>query len=381
MSLRIAQVCPYFHPHVGGVESHVLELSRELQRRGHEVAVVTSNSNGAAPREEYLGIPVVRVKPLVTWFASPVAPGITRALGVLPHDVVHAHSPPPLSSYYASRATRRSGKPIVVTYHCDLELPRAVGILATALYRRTLEATTLARAARVIVTSRTYAATSRTAWRQNPQVIPMAVDARWFNPKVEPGDVRTRYGLGPGPMVLFVGRLVRHKGIENFLEAARLVPEAQWVVVGDGPWRRRLGDYAQAVGASNVRFLGRVPQGDLPRIYATSELLVLPSVSRLEAFGTVALEAMASGRPVVLSDIPGVREVITHDTEGLLFEPLNAEDLGRKVRALLEDEEKRRHMGAEGRHKVEEIYSMERVAAQVEQVYRDVLEGPAATPR
>lgn len=381
MGLRIVQVCPYFHPHLGGVESHVLELSRELQRRGHEVAVVTSNSNGAAPREEYLGIPVVRVKPLVTWLTSPVAPGITRALEGLAHDVVHAHSPPPLSSYYASRATRRSGRPLVITYHCDLELPRAIGLLITALYRRTLEATTLARAATVIVTSRTYAATSRTAWRQNPQVIPMAVDARWFNPKVEPGDVRGRYGLGPGPLVLFVGRLVRHKGIENFLEAARLVPEAQWVVVGEGPWRGRLGEYARALGAANVRFLGRVPQGDLPRIYATSDLLVLPSVSRLEAFGTVALEAMASGRPVVLSDIPGVREVITHGTEGLLFEPLNAEDLARKVRVLLEDEEKRQRMGTLGRRKVEESYSMERVAAQVEEVYRGVLGSREITPR
>jgi glycosyltransferase involved in cell wall biosynthesis len=245
--------------------------------------------------------------------------------------------------------------------------------MVTGLYRRTFEAATFSRASRVIVTSRTYAATSRALWATTPTVIPMAVDARWFNPRAEPGDLRARLQLGPGAVVLYVGRLVRHKGVEYLLEAARSIPGAHFLIVGDGPSRSALEGYARRLGSTNVRFSGRVSQTDLPSLYALADLLILPSISRLEAFGTVALEAMACGRAVVLSDIPGVREVITDGQEGLLFEPMNSEDLAAKVSLLLGDLQLRSEMGARARRKVEEIFNMEKVAGQIEEVYREVV--------
>ncbi len=371
--MRVVQVCPYFFPHIGGVESHVLDLSRELVARGHTVTVVTSDPGDRPREEEVFGFRVVRVRPRLTWLTSPVTPALRRVLRDREADVVHAHSPPPLSAYYAARACRDTGRPLIVTYHCDLELPRVWGTLVTTLYRRTLEASTLRTAKRVVATSQTYAATSRTVWRHGVRVIPMAVDARRFNPAVDGASARRTLDPGDRTVVLFVGRLVRHKGVEYLLQAARAIPEGLFVIVGDGPMAEEYRALAVKLQVPNVRFVGRVSESDLPGYYAACDLFVLPSVSRLEAFGTVALEAMASSKPVVLSDIPGVREVITHGREGLLAEPLNASDLASKVRELLGDEKLRWRMGDLGRRKVEEVYNMQRVAGLVEEVYEGAL--------
>ena len=100
-------------------------------------------------------------------------------------------------------------------------------------------------------------------------------------------------------------------------------------------------------------------------------VFVLPSVSRLEAFGIVALEAMATGKPVVVTDIPGVREVITNGKEGLLADPVNPEDLALKIRALLADDPKRAEMGRAGRDTVERSFAVAHVVDRIEAVYRD----------
>src|SRR5207249_11450753 len=134
--------------------------------------------------------------------------------------------------------------------------------------------------------------------------------------------------------------------------------------------------YANSMSAANrVLFLGRVSDENLPKVYAACDVFVLPSVSRLEAFGIVALEAMATAKPVIVADIPGVREVIEDGREGLLADPLNARDLAEKIRRLLADPEARRVMGERGREKVLESFGIERVTDQIEGVYRSVLDG------
>ena len=133
--------------------------------------------------------------------------------------------------------------------------------------------------------------------------------------------------------------------------------------------------------ADRIRFLGRVSEENLPRVYAACDVFVLPSVSRLEAFGIVALEAMATGKPVVVADIPGVREVIEDGREGLLADPVNAQDLAEKIQRVLSDPEARRTMGRRGREKVLDSFSIERVTDQIEALYRSVAgRRPTAQP-
>src|SRR5438552_15786393 len=125
--LRIAQVAPYLRPHVGGVESHVESVSAELAKRGHDITVVTSAEPGAPAREMWGGFLIVRVPQRANLWTTPVTPALGAALQDARPAIVHAHSPPPLSSWYAARACRRTGVPYVLTHHCDLEIPTFAG--------------------------------------------------------------------------------------------------------------------------------------------------------------------------------------------------------------------------------------------------------------
>ncbi|HKZ98238.1 MAG TPA: glycosyltransferase family 4 protein [Thermoplasmata archaeon] len=376
--MRVAQVTPWFYPHLGGVESHVLSLSRHLAARGHDVVVVTSRHDPSIPEEENLfGIRVVRVRTRFVTLRTPVAPRTRGALERIDPEIIHAHSPPPLSAYYASKVAETRGVPFAVTHHCDPELPLPFGPLVEGLYRRTLGAATLRRADRVIVTTRTYAATSRAVWRHNPVVIPNAVDDRRFRPDADGAGVRARLGIPDGrPVVLLVGRIVPHKGIEHLVEAAQAAPDALFLVAGTGsslPAMKRLSRVLRV--DDRVRFIGRVSEARLPELYAACDVFVLPSVSRLEAFGIVALEAMATGKPVVVADIPGVRDVIEDGREGLLADPVNPQDLAAKINRLLEDPSLRVEMGRRGREKVEASFTIDRVTDQVVAVYEALLAG------
>lgn len=376
--MRVAQVSPWFYPHLGGVESHVRSLSRELAARGHEVTVVTSRDDPAVPRDETIdGFRIVRIKPRVVVMRTPILPKMQADLRTLDVDLFHAHSPPPLAAHYAASVAESRKSPFVVTYHCDVELPSALGTFVESVFRRSIGASTLRKADRVIVTTHTYAATSRAVWRYNPIVIPNAVDHRRFRPDVDVSAIHDKLKISADrQVVLMVGRIVPHKGVDHFIEAARYVPDALFLVAGEGFLLAAMKRFAVAMGvADRVRFLGRVSDENLPRLYAACDVFVLPSVSRLEAFGIVALEAMATGKPVVVADIPGVREVIEDGREGLLADPMNPQDLAGKIRQLLADPETRRRMGELGREKVIASFSIERVTDQIEALYRSVVEG------
>src|SRR3989475_5350459 len=253
--MRIVQVCPWFEPYVGGVETHVATISTELVRRGHDVTVVTSRRDRTLPeREEFRGIHVRRVKARGVWLGTPIAPATRAVLGSLEADTAHAHSPPPLTSSYAAKASARRRLPFVITYHCDVEVPSVFGPLIESVYRHTLGYSTMRRTDRVIVTTATYAATSRAVWRYRPVVIPNAVDLQRYRPDNDGRSVRERLGIPGGESrVLYVARLVEHQGAEYLIEAARSVAYAKFVVVGGGPELGPMRRLAARLGVADRR--------------------------------------------------------------------------------------------------------------------------------
>jgi glycosyltransferase involved in cell wall biosynthesis len=164
--MRILEVTPYFHPHYGGVESHVLGLSMHLQQRGHTIEVVTSRYARMPVRETVCGLPVNRVTQWLNLFNTPVAPGFGGHIAATEADVVHVHSPPPFTELFAARGARKAGKPLVITYHCDLELRGRLGSLMVRGYQRYAGQRPLQAAKRIISTTESYAATSRALWNR-----------------------------------------------------------------------------------------------------------------------------------------------------------------------------------------------------------------------
>ena len=370
--MRIVQVSPFFHPHAGGVESHVRGLVREFAREGHEVTVVTSRYDRHLPTEEtFEGYRVLRSRSLGVVFNTPIDVGSGRLVRSLDADVFHVHYPPPVTSYFVARTLARRNVPRVMTYHCDLYLAGVTGGLLAGLYQRLFLRDTLRRIGPIVVHTKSYGITSAMLQGRALTIIPSAVDIDRFRPGLDASGLRADLGLEGKRVLAFTGRLVPHKGVDILLDTLSLLPEdVALVVVGAGPRLPSLIGHARRIGVSKrVRFCPRVTDEELPRYLALADVFVFPSQNRLEGFGLVVAEAMAAGLPVVIADMPGVREVIEPGKEGLLAEPLIASDLAAKVRTLLDDPALARRMGAAARRRAEERYALPIVAGQLLSLY------------
>ena len=182
-------------------------------------------------------------------------------------------------------------------------------------------------------------------------------------------------GIEGKKVVLFVGRLVSHKGLDYLIDSAKFTgKDIAYLVVGSGDYMDNLKGRAKERDVQDrVIFTGSVSFDDIPKYFAACDVFVLPSISRLEAFGLVVLEAMASSKPVVVSDIPGVTELVSDGEEGLHAEPMNAEDLAQKINLLISDEALKKRLGENGRRKVERDFTRDKVVSQIEEVYSEVV--------
>jgi len=371
--MHILQVTPYFYPHFGGVESHVMGLSEGLMNLGHEVEVVTSRYSRMPETEKIKGIKVTRLPQWVNLYNTPVVTAIQEFVRRSHADVIHVHSPPPFTERFAAKGAKDAQKPLVVTHHCDLELKGFLGKMAVNVYQSLLGKYPLKMADRVISTTNSYATTSRSLWDIDVDVVPNAVDVNRFHPKNKGDFIRDKFVEGDEPIALFVGRLVPHKGIGILIRALEYLQSGKLLIVGDGPYLNWLKQLTKKLKLEDrVVFVGPISDYWLPAYYAATDVVVLPSTSRLEAFGIVGLEAMASGKPLVLSDIPGVRDVISSD-EGFIVEPLDPEALAEALEKIWNYPENAKQMGLKGRERVVSMFSWEKVSKDVETIFKEIV--------
>ena len=393
MPLRIAIVTQAYRPAVGGVTEHVDATARELRGRGHHVAVITSNFSAAGSDAEGDrdgdddGAPhVIRIgRNLVVPFNG-AENNLTIGLGLArqrrevleggAYDVAHVHCP--LSPTLPLLTLRHATMPVVGTFHTasSSDLPfRMLRRPLRAFYDRMKRVVAVSEAARQDVT------------RHFPgpvAVVPNGVDLARFRPGLRRLE---RYDDGT-PNILFVGRFDPRKGLPDLMDAcARLAREGlpfRLILAGDGGLRRTLERMATGVLRGRVHFEGRVRHDRLPRYYATADVFCSPALGG-ESFGLVLLEAMAAGAPVVATDIPGYRCVVTQGVDGLLLPPRDPAALAAALRTLLLDPERRAALSAGGVATASR-YGWDRIARDLEVVYgeatgrrpAEALEAPAS---
>ena len=371
--MHILQVTPYFYPHFGGVESHVMGLSEGLINLGHDVEVVTSRYSRMPETEKIKGIKVTRLPQWINLYNTPIVTAIQEFVRRSHADIVHVHSPPPFTERFAAKGAKDSQKPLVVTHHCDLELKGFLGNMAVNLYQSFLGKYPLRVADRVISTTNSYATTSRSLWDIDVDVVPNAVDIDRFKPQNKGDFIRYKFVEEEEPLALFVGRLVPHKGIGILIRALEYLQNGKLLIIGDGPYLNWLKQLTKKLNIEErVVFVGPISDYWLPAYYAATDVVVLPSTSRLEAFGIVGLEAMASGKPLVLSDIPGVRDVISSD-EGFIVEPLDPEAIAHALEKIWDYPENAKQMGLKGRERVVSMFSWEKVSKDVEKIFKEII--------
>jgi phosphatidylinositol alpha-mannosyltransferase len=223
-------------------------------------------------------------------------------------------------------------------------------------------------------------------------LIAVSNPARDFVGEYFPGDYRiipngVDYDRFAGPMeplpelsdgrlnLLFVGRLEKRKGLKYLLRAwgyvRRQFKNARLIVVGEGRPRKGYERYAATRGWDEVIFAGYVPDEQLVRYFHSCHVFCAPSTGQ-ESFGIVLLEAMAAGRPIVASRIPGYEEVLRDEVEGILVEPKSDVELATALTRLLADSSTRERMGAAGRLRASD-YRWDEVARSVLAFYEEVL--------
>ena len=299
-------------------------------------------------------------------------------------DVIHAHSPA-LNGIAALRAARKHGLPVVYEMRAsweDAAVDHGTTREGSLRYRvsRWLETSVLrhANAVTTICEGLAKEIRSRGVPAERVTVIPNAVDIEDFELIKEPDTVlRRSLGLGEGPVLGFIGSLYGYEGLELLIRAlpaiARIHRGARIVLVGGGPAEGALKRLAAELGlAEHVRFLGRVPHGEVQRFYSIVDLLVYPRLSiRLTELVTPLkpLEAMSLGRLYVASDVGGHRELVPSMLRPFLFRPGDAADLARKALELLAQRDRWPALSAGARRYVAEQRTWRRSVAGYIDVY------------
>jgi phosphatidyl-myo-inositol dimannoside synthase len=358
-----------FPPKVGGIQSYLWELWRRLP--ADEITVLTTPYDGTAEFDRAQSFRVVRDRDRVL-LPHPALAGRIDALARDVHaDVIFLDPALPLGAL----GPRLRAAPYVAVLHgAEVTVPgRLPG--SRALLKRVLDG------AAGVLAAGTYPAeeAARAAGRPLPGlVIPPGVDVDRFRPQTDDGAARsvTRKGFGlpeSAPLVLGVSRLVPRKGFDVLIDAiARLdrssLEPVHLALAGSGRDRARLAKRAARAGlGGRFHLLGRVPDDDLPSLYATADVFAMCCRERwagleAEGFGIVFLEAAASGVPAVAGDSGGAWEAVDDGSTGFVVDPLDAGAVAAALERLLADPALRRRMGEAARARAEQAFSYDALA-------------------
>jgi len=338
---RILVVGKYYPPFMGGIEDNTAAIAQSLARAGHVVTALVNSHGGSSDSDEMMeGVRVLRRRPWLTVSNQPIAPDLFKGVDISTFDLVHFHAPNPFANALLLPLLARSNpKPaVVITHHMDIQGRPGLREMSRWLYARLVRIAEL-----VVVTSIKNAKLSRDL-PATPHLVPVPLGvepARYLlsaDGKADALAWRKRLA-GDAPLVGFLGRHARYKGLDVLIRALAELPGVHAALAGEGPYRQSTEALAVKLGVANrVHFLGKVDHVTKLHLLSSIDVYAFPSTEITEAFGISQLEAMLCGAPVVASALPtGVTDVSVDGQTALTCRPSDAKDLAEKLRALLAD--------------------------------------------
>jgi len=342
--MRILYCTDTFLPEINGVTTVLATMRDGLRRRGHEVWMAAPAYGRPAQDESGIrrlaavpcpGYPQVRL----SW---PWGRGLAREFDRFAPDLVHLVTEGPIGAFGRSYARRR-GVPVVSSFHTDF--PRYA---AHYLGRHAVGPTRawLRRFHSIAAVTQTPSDVTRAdlvrMGIERAVVWGRGVDTSWFKPSRRSDARRAELGAADRPLVLHVGRLAVEKGVDTLVASfvmarERLHGRVQFVVAGDGPRAAQV-----RAGLPFARHLGFLDRETVANLYADADIFVFPSPT--ETCGLVALEALASGVPVIGAAAGGIPESLRHGITGLLVPAGDSAAFAGGIVELLSDEDQRRAM-------------------------------------
>lgn len=362
--MKIGHVVSY--PYHGGIQEYVLNLAKE-QSKKHEVAIFTSESSDI---KKLQNVKYCQSYPFLTLFRTPFIPSLYAKILQTDLDIVHVHFPFPLASDMACFLAKIKKCAVVATYHCEIEMDiqRERNIpykFLKSFHDNFLLSTALRKVDRIIATTKSFFETSRILKRfsNKVEIIPAGVDVNRFTPNYE-------YPR----KLLFVGRIIPEKGIEYLIKSLKFV-DFDLIILGkpvSHSYYNYLLDLTKQLHlTSRVHFMGFVPSSDLPKYYQNVGAVVLPSISRLEAFGITVLEGFACGKPAIVTDLPGPSSLVANKYGRVVPK----KDPGAVAKAASEifEEGQMAEIGKKARDLVEKEYSWSAISQKIESLYCEIV--------
>lgn len=376
--MKILMVSDVYFPYLGGISVHIYNLARELRKRNHIVKILTTNfsidylSQNELYNKEDDEKHVYRIGKAIIFranksFASfPIGwrlgTKIKKILEENNFDIIHIHGClAPLFPLYVLKFSKTKN---IITLHSYFKNSWGYILFRPFLYPffKKLHG--------IIAVSKAAKRATEKYFPGDYYIIPNGVDINLFHPSVKPLEEYLNYY----PRLLFVGRFEPRKGLKYLLQALPIIkkefPNFLLLIVGKGVLGYSYQEYLLPEVKENVVFCGTA-LGKLPELYATCNIFVAPSIGA-ESFGIVLLEAMATGKPIVASDIPGYREILENGREGFLVKPCDYQEIAKKVIELAKNSEKIEEMGRLGREKALN-YSWEKISYHIENFYYQII--------
>jgi glycosyltransferase involved in cell wall biosynthesis len=349
--MHILIALTYYRPHYSGLTIYVERQAHALAARGHQVTILTSRFDRSLPKEEVQdGVRIVRLNVGLHISKGVIMPAMPNYAWKLAReaDVVNLHVPQ-FDAALIALLGRLMGKPVILTYHCDLHLPH--GFVHSVANHVSNAANHIAARLSDVVVHNTldYAEHSPFLSHYLDKLIPVYPPVE-LTPTgtADRSAFRQKYGIQPGQRIIgMAARLATEKGVEYLAQALPQVlahnPQARVLVVG--PYQNVVGEerYAERVMAlveplnQHWSFLGVLSPVEMTAFFQESEVIVLPSLNSTESYGMVQVESLLCNTPVIASNLPGVRVPVNITGSGLIVPVADAQALARAILDVLED--------------------------------------------
>ena len=372
MKKKILHIPNYYPPHIGGIEDVCHNIVTSLPE--FEQQVICFHDQKQTVKEMFEGILVTRCGVWEKLFSQSVSfsfyKELKKVFKTFDPDIVHFHTPNPLSSVYLLLSLPEKTK-LIVHWHSDV-----IEQDFLYLFYRPIESRLLKRADKIVATSPTYIAGSKPlqSWPNKIGIIPNTVnESKLQNRKADEKAIAEIKQLYGGKKIIFTfGRHVPYKGLKYLVEAAPLISkEAVIVIAGKGPLSDVLKESAKKF--SNIHFIGRLEENTLRQYLYAADIFAFPSITRNEAFGIALAEAMYCGLPAVTFTIPdsGVNWLCLNEETGLESENGNVHALAGAINKMVTDEVLRRQLGVNAQKRVKELFVPEAIKDNLTDLYRN----------
>lgn len=389
MPMKILMLTWEYPPRiVGGIARVVNDLSKRLIKDGHEVTVVTYREGNAPYFEDDKGVKVYRIdnyminpNNFIDWIMQMNFNMVAKASEIMASqgkfDVIHAHDW--LVAYAAKTLKNSYDIPIVSTIHAT-ESGRNSGIHdETQRYINDTEWMLTYESTEVIVNSNYMKRELQSLFGlpfEKINVVPNGINVNMFSGIERDYDFRRQYALDNEKIILFMGRLVYEKGIQHLISAMPKIlagyHDAKLVIAGKGGMIDELKAQVNSMGISNkVYFTGYMDSKQVCKMYKCADVSVFPST--YEPFGIVALEAMLSGTPVVVSDIGGLNEIVTHGKNGMKSYAGNPNSIADSILELLYNPQLSQEVVKKAKTMVKNEYTWAKIAQDTHFTYQKAI--------